>query len=122
MVKVMQTLKRKIQNWLLNYLFCTVVAEDIASVLTDEKKKVQIIKLGKQQIADEEWRNLAAETKAFENFRIYSILFNTLAEQAKLRMFEKALSDNDLMFGKAMLYTLDVMKQFLSSFKSYKPR
>jgi hypothetical protein len=90
--------------------------------VSDEKGKTRFILLGNEQITDGEWANLAQEVKLFENTRLYKVLFNTMTEHARQRMFEKSTSDADIIFGKAMLYTKSTELKIMNALKSYRPR
>jgi hypothetical protein len=113
----MFNLKRKLINKLLAYLLCTVNPNDVMSVVVDKTGKAKLIYLKGEQIAEQEWKMFSEEVKYFENTRLYHILFNTLPEQAKIRMFEKSKNDEDMVFGKAMLYTCDTMKQLMKAMR-----
>ena len=113
----MDMLKR-IKNYLTKHLFCTVVADDVMTIAGNGK----LIFLKKEQIADSEWKMLAEEVKYFENTKLYKILYNTVAEQARLKMFEDSKTTDDMIFGKAMLFTADVQKNIMKYLKQYKPR
>jgi hypothetical protein len=101
-------------------LFCAVSQYDVLSVVQDKNGVTQRLYLGGEQISNQEWKNLYEEVKFLEASKLYPILFATLNEQAKLRMFEQSKSDADIMFGKATLWTLDVQRKLLAAIKQYK--
>ena len=91
------------------------------SVVQNQKGQTLRLLLGNEQISNQEWKNLYEEAKFLEESRLFKILSDTLAEQAKLRMFEQSKCDNDIIFGKATLYTLDLQNKIIESVKQYKP-
>lgn len=109
-----------IKNWLLKHLLCAVTEQDVLSILQDRLGKTIRLYLGKEQITDGEYLTLLEEAKFLEKTRLWSILTNSLAEQAKLRMFEQAKTSEDLYFGKAMLYCIDTQKKLIDRIKTYK--
>lgn len=117
---VMLKIKRNLQNWLTKRLFCTILPNDVVKLVVDEKKRLQFIKLGDEQISNNEWKMLAEEVKCFEKMKLYSILFNTMGEQARQYMFENSKSDADMLWGKAILYTKDMEKQIMKALKQYR--
>lgn len=112
-------LKRRIINWLTKHLLCAVNADEVVTILTNAQGKPLKVMIKGEQIADAQWKSLASEVKALESLQAFSIIMNTLAEQAKLRMFEQSKTDNDIIFGKAMLFTLDTQKKLLEALKQY---
>lgn len=108
-----------LKNWLLKYLLCTVTADDIISILQNKSGQVVQLFIGKEKITNNEWRGLNEEAKFIVNTRLWSIITNSLAEQAKIRMFESSKNDADMMFGKAMLYCIDTQKKLIEKIKQY---
>lgn len=95
-----------------------VKTEDIITIST----KVGAIFLGKDKITDSEFKNLQEEASYLKNTRIWSILTNTLRDQAKKTMFEKSQNWDDMRFGKAMLYNIGVQENIVEILtKTFKP-
>lgn len=86
-----------------------VKAEDVLTVST----KSGSIFLGKDKITDGEFKNLQEEASYLKNTRIWSVLTNTLRDQAKKTMFEKSKNWDDMVTGKAMLYNIGVQENIV---------
>ena len=63
-------------------------------------------------------RNLITEAKALEGFRIWSIMQETIRNEAMDRGFNKSTSFDDLKTCKLMLYNLDVLKSIVNVIRS----
>lgn len=113
---------RIVKNWLLKHLLCAVVEQDVMSILQDKSGRTIRLILGGEQIADGEWKTLLEEAKFLEKTRLWAVITNSLVEQAKIRMFEQSKSDADMMFGKAVLYTIDLQKKLVQRIKDYETR
>ena len=112
-------IKRKLQNWLLNKL---LVVPDINQVITFRKDNLgrMIVNLGGEQASDNEVASIKEEIKFIEQTHIWQIYQNTLAEQARQKMFEKSESWEDMYCGKMMLYNLEIMRNINEIVKSWK--
>lgn len=81
-------------------------AED---VLTADRKTGDLfldgVRLNKQEVI-----NLSEEIKYFKTLRLYKILTETVKDQARLTMFERSESFDDMRNGKAMLNTIGILE------------
>lgn len=66
-----------------------------------------------KKITDSELKMLKEESSYILRTRLWSILTNSLKDQAKKSMFERSKSWEDMLFGKAMLYNLDVQEKII---------
>jgi len=112
----MKVIKNKIKNWLLKSLLKTVVVGDIVTLNTKTKE----IFIDGNKIDQGEAEAIREEAKYLEKTRIWALIIGSLNDQARERMFEKAVTIDDLLFGKALLYTLSIQKQIISIFKNIK--
>lgn len=69
-----------------------------------------IVYLAGDRLTEQELKNLDEEIKYIKTMRIYNILFDTVREQARLVMFEKAKDFDDMRAGKSILYSLSVFE------------
>jgi hypothetical protein len=76
--------------------------------------------LGVNPITKEEVVSLQEEIKFLEKTRIWSIMTASICDKAKEKMFENALTFEDMTFGKAMLKNVQLMKQIMSQIKGIK--
>lgn len=82
----------------------------LGDVFTRNKETGQIF-LGGELITEAELANLRQEVSMLETMRVWSILQNTTTDIARLKMFEKAESFEDMRWGKALLYVRDLDNQ-----------
>ena len=73
-------------------------------------------------LKESELQLLKGEATAFSNMELHKYMLESLEHSAKLRMFEKSSSSADLMFGKAVLYVVDVQKKMLNKLVEHKPK
>lgn len=97
-------MKYKIINWLLRHYLNPVLTEDI--ITTDKG----VIRIGNKAITDNELRQLQAEVKALEGFRIWSIMTHSVRHIAQDKIFNKSVNFDDVVAGKLMLYNLDTIE------------
>ncbi len=79
-----------------------------------------VIFLAGQQATAQEIKVLQEEIKFLEKTRFWQIITNNIAERAKLIMFEKAQSFDDMKTGKAMLYNLELIDDVKKAIKKIK--
>jgi len=110
----MNRIKVKIQNWLLKNLFNAISEDDI---LKYEKGKFLL-------------RGIPLDTRVTGNFVsqansiLKSQLWKHLTDDIKYisnqRMYEKSTTIDDVIFGKAMLYNLDILERKLERLSKLK--
>jgi hypothetical protein len=101
----MPTFKRWIYAWVLKHLTRAVTLDQIISI-----NNAGQIKINGQVISEPELRNLQEECKAFENFRLKTILFTLPKAHAEHKMFTEAKSWDDMLLGKMMLYNVSIQE------------
>lgn len=106
--------KRRIANRLLKHLFKAVTLDDVVS--NDPKTKALLI--DEKIITANELRELHAEIKSLEGFRIWKLMSHTTKHLAEEMIFVKAASSDESFFGKAMLYNLSLQESIVRVIKS----
>jgi hypothetical protein len=109
-------MNKRIKNWLLKELICQVNAEDVFTYTPQGT-----LFFGGKQLTEGEIRSLQNEVKFLEETRIWKVYQETLANQARERMFNKAQSYEDMYSGKLLLKNLEVMRDINKIVKSWKP-
>jgi hypothetical protein len=104
-------MKQRLINYLLKHLLCSISVNDI---IYDIEGKIFI---GGKQVGDTELRSLIAEAKALEGFRIWTIMQETVKNEAMDKGFNKAVSFDDLMTCKLMLHNLGILKSIVKVIK-----
>lgn len=97
-------MRQRIKNYLLGKLFCVIRTTDVITV-----DKGNIL-LGGKRITDNELRQLQAEIKALEGFRVWSLMTNSLRLIAQDKILNKSTNFDDVMAGKLMLLNLDTIE------------
>lgn len=105
-------MKQRIKNYLLRNLLKAVITEDI---VTKDPKKGTIF-LGGKRITDNELRQLQAESKALRGFRLWSIMTSSVRHIAQDKLFNRALTFDEVMAGKLMLFNLDTIESIAKTF------
>jgi hypothetical protein len=107
-------IKEKIIYWLAKHLLPFV-----------EERDVMVVKSGKVfingvELTESEKISLRGEAHILEQLRIWKIINANLSDVAKKKMFLEATDITGLLFGKTILYCLDVQRQIVSKISSLK--
>lgn len=100
--------KIKKENQLTKDLLCVVVPEDV--VTTDKQGQLFI---GGTKLTAMEVGSLKSEAEFLVKTRLWSILTNSLKDQAMKVMFERSTTFDDMRAGKMMLYNLNVQEKII---------
>src|SRR5687768_15711386 len=102
---------RKLQKWCINYLTRNLL------VGITEKDILAITNKGwfmeKRKLSPEEVVFLKEEAEALKKSLLWKLMADDLRWQANLRMFEKSAEGGNSVFGRAMLYNVEVIRQYL---------
>lgn len=101
--------KRWLYNWIFEHLTKPVTVDQIVTV-TDTGQ----IKIDGRIISQQELSALQEEVKAFNIFRLKTVLLNTPKSLAETRMFRDAKGWDDMLAGKLTLYVVDVQEQIIT--------
>lgn len=69
--------------------------------------------LGGREVNPQEKKRLQNEAAFFQRSLLWKVMTSTLVEHSYQKMFRKSMSFDDLYFGKAMLYNVDVQEKIL---------
>ena len=107
-------MKIKLQNYLLKNLF-NAIGED--EVLKYQKGKFI---LRGTPLDDRATGNFVSQANSILNSQLWKHLTDDLKYIANQRMYEKSTTIDDLIFGKAMLYNLDILENKLKRLSTLK--
>lgn len=107
-------MRRRLLTLAVRRLFNTIGPDDILKVHDD--KRTWLFK-GKP-LLEVEQNLLIAEAKTFLNSKLWQIFEADICWQANRKTFLLAKDDLDMIAGKSILYTLDIMKTRLKSMES----
>lgn len=100
--------KRWLWNWVFNFLTKPVNLSQIITV-----NDAGQIKVDGKVLTAQELLSLQQEVKAFQNFRLKTMLFNTPKDLAEERMFKDSKTWDDMLAGKLTLYVVDVQETIM---------
>lgn len=98
-------IRRKLINLLVGPLFNGVGESDFLHI------KGRNIYIGGMQMNDTQTQELKNAAKVLKQMHLWTLLNTQVKLAANRRMFEKSTSYNDMYFGKAMLYNVDMVEQ-----------
>lgn len=109
-------LQKNLINFIVRHLFHGLTSDDILVL----NRKNGIITYRGKQITREGKVQLANSANAFMSSSLYRILLDELEHQANVKMFKSSNTDTDLLFGKAMLHNIGVVKAKMEEIASWK--
>jgi len=96
----MKWIRRKLLNWTLRHVFKALTEDEI---------------LPWDKIPAEKKNLLIAEAQMIKRSDLWHMLITNSKNKAQKRMFEKAESWDDMYFGKALLYTTDLIDKRITA-------
>lgn len=93
-----------------------IKAEDVIRTVRNKVTGKNEVYLGDYLMTEQEVSNLKEEVAFIIKTRIWEILTNTLGETARQAMFEKSKDFDDMKWGKAILYAIDVQNKIMNIF------
>jgi len=107
----MKWLRHKLIQHLVRNKLAALTKEDILTITN------RGLLLRGRKLAPEEIAQLKEEAKTFGDSLLWQLMTNEVRYHANLRMFEKGIGENTV-FGRAMLYDLDLLEQFITNVKN----
>lgn len=92
-------------NWIFKHLTKPVNLEQIISI-----NNAGQVKIDGRVISEQELVALQQEVKAFQTFRLKTILMNLPKAHAESKMFIEAKNWDDMLIGKMMLYNISIQE------------
>jgi hypothetical protein len=105
-------LRRKLINLLVRHLFRFVTVDDILVQKRDG------FYLGDRKIEMKFIKELKGQADIILDMEVYQLVRKELMYVADKRMFDSSVNYDDMMFGKAMLYCLDLIHQKFTKLSS----
>lgn len=103
----MNKLKIRLQNWLLKHLFNAISEDDI---LQYHKGKFFLKGV---PLDDRATGNFVNQANSILKTQLWKHLTDDIKYIANQRMYEKSTTIDDVIFGKAMLYNIDILERKL---------
>lgn len=101
----MKWIKRKIINWLVRGLYKGITEDDVLRVT-----KRGDMKIGKVILSGGERNNIIDQAKSILEFELWELLQRDIQYSAEKKMCEKSASFDDVYFGKAAMWNLDMIR------------
>lgn len=107
-------MKERLINYILRNLFNAVT---IGEIVSNHPKTGAILIEGKE-LTVSEIKQLQAEIKALEGFRVWTLMSQTTKYLAEDKIFNQSTNMEDIRYGKAMLYNLSLQHSILKAIKN----
>ena len=105
-------LRNIIVNYLTRNLLKAVTIEDILSITGKDWK------VSGRKLTGEEILLLKEEAASFEKSIFWKLMMRDLKYKMTLQRFDKATTADDMMFGKALAYSIEMIETFINKIKS----
>jgi len=96
-------------RYLTKHLFNAVSERDLLKAIGKDNKGLTIISYKGKRLNPEKVVRIKDSAELFTKSDIWKVLKNEVKFQANRRMYDKSRNVSDILFGKAMLYNLEVM-------------
>ncbi len=113
---VIKTLKIRLLNSLLRHLFNTFTVGEFLTVqvIKDSKGKLNSkVWAGKFQLPDSDANLMGSEARSIQKMLVWRRVVDDMKSQATDALVNKSKIIDDMVFSKAMLYTLDMLEKKL---------
>lgn len=104
----MRIWKKKLIQYLVKNLLAGVTIEDILTTTNTGWY------LKGRKLTPEEVTQLKEEAHSFKDSVLWSVMLNEIRYLANLRMFEQAIVPENTVFGRAMLYNIEILEKFIN--------
>ena len=103
---------REIINYILKDLFCALTDEDVITIVGQD------VFMGGNKLDKKVVDKYSTEASKILNSPLFAPLTNKMKSEANKVMFEKSKNDDDMIFGKAMLHSINLLEGFLKKLKN----
>lgn len=114
----MKRLKQKIHNLLMSYLFNAVTQDSFLQVVTTKTlqgQKISSIMSGNKMLEKDLVREYKDQAKQIIKTGVWLKVLDSMRWTANERLFKTAAVTEDMLYARAMLYTIDVIeKKFIN--------
>ena len=98
-------MRQRVLNYLLRHLFNAVTEED---VLLYKGNKFYV---GGMELPDSDSQDIISGAKGMKEMYIFQLLMKDMKNEANKAIYHKSKTMDDVNFGKAMLFTIDVIEK-----------
>ena len=105
-------MKQKLQKYFISFLVHSLFNGITEDDILDFRKDGAVYYRGKQ-LNEEVRQRLIEDAKRYEGSVLFKFLNKEVKQVANLRMFKKGLDEKELIFGRAMLYNLELQEKVI---------
>lgn len=99
--------KKKLIQYLVKNHLASITLEDLLTTTTTGWY------LKGRKLTPEEITQLKEEAHAFKDSVLWQVMANEVRYLANLRMFEQGIIPENTLFGRAMLYNIEILEKFI---------
>lgn len=110
----MGKIRMRLMNFLLHSVCNTMTFDEVLSITrkrTPDGKEILEMKIGDKLMPDTELKVMIADCSQIKKLHAWSKLLADMRSHATERLVNKSESIEDMVFAKAILYTLDVLEK-----------
>ena len=74
--------------------------------------------LGQTMLSDDDVKGIKSQAISLQEIGLLEILLNEMDNLAKQRIYINSISETEIMFGKVMLYTTDIIRKKIQQLSS----
>ena len=113
----MKRIKNKILNYILRHLFNAIMIDEVLRT----NKQGQLI-VGGRPLENAEIVSLQIQVDALRNWKLWQYLMADLKYLANQHMYDNSTCIDDLTFGKAMLYNINIIEKKMKNLQRIKTK
>ena len=117
-------IKKRLQKlfigFLVKHLYKGITSDDVLALQVNPRTLKPMITYQGKSLDPERLMKIKEDAEVFENSFLYKLMDTNTRLASQNKMFPQSNVDNDLLFGKAMLYNLQVQKETLEKIKEFK--
>ena len=110
----MKNLKIKLINWCLKHLFNSVTSNDV--LVWNGKAFI----VGDKVLPDADAYDIISGADGIKRSYVWQLLVKDLKHTSNKMMYEKSQGEDDMIFGKACLYIIDLLEKKLDNLSNIK--
>lgn len=112
---MLKNLKLRVSNYLLRYLFNAVTEDSFLQIQFDTKNKNNVILKGGEPLHESKIQELAQESRAILRMSVFQLVLDSMRWTSNDMIQNKSKNIDDITFGKACLYTIDVLEKKIAN-------
>jgi len=113
---MLKHLKMLVSNWLLRHVLNLITEKGAIEIrVTDIRKKIGHVYIDGRKVTSEEQSVLIEDTKMALKLHGLQTVISSIRAEATYNLINKSKGIDDMVYAKAMLYTVDVLQKRLTA-------